>query len=524
MDKAGPMAQQNKAHDAVAAAISAIEEALNMSVADQATLVKPAEATDDAKAASAPKPLPHVAAAPTTGTVPVERRPAAEPPRAMPQPIKPPAAIAAAEPPPATPPLSPANAEAAPASLVPSSPPANDDRPSVGQLMLAFQSRPPSRAPVITATVASLAWLAFCAIYAYGHYDLGDFHSLLTREFWLQPEVPLAAIIIIGPILFIFAIATLFRRAQELRTAARAISQVAMRLAEPETAATEQVATLSQAIRREVASMGDGIERALARASELETLVRGEVSNLERSYSDNERRVRALITELADQREAIVANGGKVRAAISGAHQGVAADLDAIADRLSERIAGAGQILVASLGATAEGVNVALERSSAETIEKIAGQGAQMTAALAALGADVSNRLAQASDHGASSIIDRVADIDHRIRSTGEALTADLAARGDDLVGRLDAAGSRASEALTAHNEGFIERVAHSSEAILTDFNTRADDIANRLDSIGARIADTIFDRGDGLVARLAETTDRLHHEVAVRGERSEER
>ena len=50
-----------------------------------------------------------------------------------------------------------------------------------------------------------------------------------------------------------------------------------MRLAEPEALATEQVVTLSQAIRREVASMGDGIERALARASELETLVRSEV-------------------------------------------------------------------------------------------------------------------------------------------------------------------------------------------------------------------------------------------------------
>jgi len=60
--------------------------------------------------------------------------------------------------------------------------------------------------------------------------------------------------------------------------------------------------TLSQAIRREVASMGDGIERALARASELETLVRSEVSNLERSYSDNERRVRSLIDELASER------------------------------------------------------------------------------------------------------------------------------------------------------------------------------------------------------------------------------
>ncbi len=55
------------------------------------------------------------------------------------------------------------------------------------------------------------------------------------------------------------------------------MTEVAIRLIEPETIATEQVVTLSQAIRREAASMGDGIERALARAGELEVIVRTEV-------------------------------------------------------------------------------------------------------------------------------------------------------------------------------------------------------------------------------------------------------
>ena len=56
--------------------------------------------------------------------------------------------------------------------------------------------------------------------------------------------------------------AALTRRAQEVRMTARSMMQVAVRLAEPETIATEQMVTLSQAIRREIASMGDGIERA----------------------------------------------------------------------------------------------------------------------------------------------------------------------------------------------------------------------------------------------------------------------
>jgi hypothetical protein len=73
---------------------------------------------------------------------------------------------------------------------------------------------------------------------------------------------------VVGPLALFFATASLSRRSHEMRLTARSMSQVAIRLAEPEAMAAEQVVTLSQAIRREVASMGDGMERALARASE----------------------------------------------------------------------------------------------------------------------------------------------------------------------------------------------------------------------------------------------------------------
>jgi len=84
--------------------------------------------------------------------------------------------------------------------------------------------------------------------------------------------------------------------------------------------------------------MGDGIERALARASELETLVRSEVSNLERSYSDNERRVRSLIDELASERESILTNADRVRGAIALAHDNLSRDLAGASSRFAESV------------------------------------------------------------------------------------------------------------------------------------------------------------------------------------------
>ena len=84
---------------------------------------------------------------------------------------------------------------------------------------------------------------------------------------------------------------------------AQSMAQVAIRFSEPENAASDSMVTVGQAIRREVAAMGDGVERAIARAGELETLVANEVSALERAYSDNEVQIRALLRDIAHQRD-----------------------------------------------------------------------------------------------------------------------------------------------------------------------------------------------------------------------------
>ena len=52
-------------------------------------------------------------------------------------------------------------------------------------------------------------------------------------------------------------------------------------------------------------------------------MVRTEVSNLERSYGDNERRIRALVEGLASEREAVVLNAERVRTALVHRQVGV---------------------------------------------------------------------------------------------------------------------------------------------------------------------------------------------------------
>jgi hypothetical protein len=188
---------------------------------------------------------------------------------------------------------------------------ANDDRFPASRILYNLQSRS-SSAPTWIAVGLSALWLLVSGAGAYMRYgnELGNLGQFMgTIDF-----IALIAIMFL-PVAAFFAVATLFRRAQDLRNAASSITQAAIRLAEPEVTAADKVASVGQAVRREVNALGDGLERALSRAGELEVMIHNEVTALERTYSDNESRMRALIAELANQRESVLTNTERVREA-----------------------------------------------------------------------------------------------------------------------------------------------------------------------------------------------------------------
>ena len=156
--------------------------------------------------------------------------------------------------------------------------PANDDRQTVGQILSVLHTRP-SRTPYIIAAVAAAWWVVMAVLIGYSraYQDIAQTSGMMDLldlpYFWL-----FFATLVLPPILF-FLFAAMVRRTQEMRLVSRAMTEVTLRLAEPEGVSTDAIVSVSQAIRREVAALGDGIERAIARASELETMVRNEVAN-----------------------------------------------------------------------------------------------------------------------------------------------------------------------------------------------------------------------------------------------------
>ncbi|MFP3534165.1 hypothetical protein SB763_32955, partial [Burkholderia sp. SIMBA_042] len=88
---------------------------------------------------------------------------------------------------------------------------------------------------------------------------LGIAHLLYGNALWnigsladLTAIPGLMAIIvgIIVPVMLFFAFAIMMARARDLRNAARSMAEVALRLAEPETVASDRIMSVGQAVRR----------------------------------------------------------------------------------------------------------------------------------------------------------------------------------------------------------------------------------------------------------------------------------
>lgn len=188
---------------------------------------------------------------------------------------------------------------------------ANDDVPSIGGLIYALEQKPSTKIFRL-ATLASVLWAAVGI--GYGAFTLvpewsagADAGSLL-----LHPVTFYTATAVIVPIAIFWLLALLNWHIASLALKSSTMTEVAIRLAEPDRAAEQSIASLGQAVRRQVSFMNDAVSRALGRAGELEALVHNQVADLERSYEQNERRIRGLIQELTGERHALLNTSGSV--------------------------------------------------------------------------------------------------------------------------------------------------------------------------------------------------------------------
>ncbi len=228
---------------------------------------------------------------------------------------------------------------------------ANDDIPTIGALIYALEQKP-SRRPFQIAVYASIAWLAvgvgFTWVLLASEIGKAPLLDILTR-----PAMMVLVASLVLPIAIFWFLAMLVWRAQELKLMSSAMTEVAVRLAEPDRAAEQSVTSLGQTVRKQVNFMNDAVAQAIGRAGELEAMVHSEVTNLERSFQENESRIRGVLAELASERSQLVATSGDVHATLRAMGDEVPALIEKLngqQGKLARIIESAGQNLIALEG------------------------------------------------------------------------------------------------------------------------------------------------------------------------------
>jgi hypothetical protein len=304
---------------------------------------------------------------------------------------------------------------------------ANDDAPTIGGLIFALEQKP-SNAPYRYAALFSVLWgalgVAIAGISIWS--ELGKAVPLAT--ILVNPMMFLTVAAIGLPIGVIWFLALLAWRAEELRLRSSTMTEVAVRLAEPDRMAEQAVTSLGQNIRRQVSFVNDAVSRAIGRASELEALVHGEVAALERSYEENEIRIRNLIQELSGERHALLNTSERVAITLRTLGSEVPTLIDKLADqqiKLTGIIEGAGQNLSALEGALAQ--------SAGQLDASLGSRTVQLQGVLDNYASQIDIAMSARSDELQLKLTSRVEEMQVVLQGYTSALADVLASRTDEM-------------------------------------------------------------------------------------------
>lgn len=338
---------------------------------------------------------------------------------------------------------------------------ANDDLPSIGGLIYALQQRP-SRSTFMVALVSSIIWLLLSTTIGWSllNNQISDVSGV--SEAFTSPNILAFVATIIIPIVLFWFLALLIWRAQELRLMASAMTEVAVRLAEPDQMAEQSVASVGQTIRRQVAAMNDAISRALGRAGELEALVHNELAALERSYGENELRIRGLIEELTSEREALANNSERVSQALTGIGNRVSRDITMAGEQATKSLASATTTLADTLAAKGDKITAAVSAAGTAVDTRLAERGAQVTEQLVGQGRAVAEKLDGATRQVAQ-----------MLQETTKHVTASIEANRDTLFQSL----SNVSERIESEVPRLLERLDKEQSQLSSAINEASQSI-----------------------------------------------
>ena len=355
---------------------------------------------------------------------------------------------------------------------------ANDDAPSIGTLIYSLQQQP-SSAPFYYAAIGTGVWATLGLVLCYGLIVSGLKPTDHLLDVLTRPTSIAAVTLLLAPIALIWVLALLIWRAHELRLMSSAMTEVALRLAEPDRMAEQSIAALGQSVRRQVSAMNDAISRAIGRAGELEVLVHNEVSALERSYDENENRIRNLIDELVSEREALSTGSDRIADTLKGVGQQISENIYQAGAQVAEELSDRGNVLQSSLSMISQRVGSELP----VLLEKLSREQERLSEVVV----------------GATTNLDQLQEaLDERTSR----LDTSIGMRTKQLQGVLQEYSTTIDGAIAEHADTLQSRLGELTQAI---------------ENTNTHIADVLSGRTDALDAALVERTKAIDHAFATR-------
>lgn len=398
---------------------------------------------------------------------------------------------------------------------------ANDDAPTIGGLIYALNQKPSRRIYTIAAAISGL-WLVVGALLS----TLMILPELAkvggAAELFGKPVILISLATVVLPIAVFWVIAWLVYQAQDLRLRSSAMTEVAIRLAEPDRQAEQAVASLGQTVRKQVNYMNEAISQAIGRAGELEAMVHSEVSALEQAFASNETRIRGLLNEFANQRNELSGTGENVHRTLRAISSEVPQLLENLQNqqaKIARLVGDAGQNLIAldtSLTkATGQFENTLDTRTTAlrsvltDTTSQMQGMLGQSTEQIQTLLGDRTTHLQTVLDEYTSALHTTLGTRTGEFQTVFETFTAAI---DQTLATRSDAI----STSLLGQTEAFDQRLLERTRAIDLAFATRLNAFDDSIRTSTQTIDSTVGEKArllavamDAHAKNLSETLNR---------------
>jgi hypothetical protein len=399
---------------------------------------------------------------------------------------------------------------------------ANDDRAAIGQILQSLQRRP-TRKPYAIASLFSLAWVICALGVAYSYAP--EFEVLSSQGAVATPLLIGLASIFCAPIGFFFVLAHLLSRSLELRMIAQSMAEVAVRLVEPQTVARDSIVSVGQAIRREVAAMGDGVERALSRAAELETLVNNEVASLERTYSDNEVRIRGLLDSLTQQREAFASQAEQVRNAINSVRLDLTHDIAQASEAVTERINEASQQITTAFGTASDGMLTSINERGGQMLDRLGSASTETATAITAASQQLAASLNFKSEHIGDEFAEISSSIQEMMSSRLDKVIESFSQKSEEVLDAMESRSRNLTSAIVDTSSRLAETIAvqagevnstlkSTGDSLILDLNLRGTDVASKLEQAGSKMTHVLTERLQSFESTFAEGSTKLADRV----------